>query len=118
MLAKGPFVGTSDSDPETANTSVASYSPLRMLPNDPTDVISYDAPMSAFCRQLSQAPIFNNVVIRPANNLNGQTDVDSFFSQDNKENSAEESERRAQLNQRKALLELALAETLHEMKGF
>jgi hypothetical protein len=132
MITKGTFIPTEVySDQETNNSSVASYSPIRMVPNDPTDVISYDAPMSAFCRQFSQAPVFNipfyetqkanNVVIRPAHNLNAvSNDVDSFFSQEVKENvSVEaESERLNQLNQRKALLELALAETLNEIKGF
>jgi len=127
MIAKGPFIGHQEiySEQETTNTSsVASYSPIRMIPNDPTDVISYDAPMSAFCRQFSQHQGYNmsnyenqkmnNVVIRPAHNLNAvSADVDSFFAQDEAE-----SERLMKLNQRKALLELALAETLDEIKGF
>jgi hypothetical protein len=127
MIAKGPFIAHQEiySEQDTTNTSsVASYSPIRMVPNDPTDVISYDAPVSAFCRQFSQAPVFNmsgyenqkvnNVVVRPAHNLNAvSADVDSFFAQDEAEN-----ERLSKLNQRKALLELALAETLDEIKGF
>jgi len=124
MIAKGPFIQEIYSDQDTTNnSSVASYSPVRMIPNDPTDVISYDAPVSAFCRQFScyENQKVNNVVIRPAHNLNAvASDVDAFFSQEIKENAAveAENERFMKLNQRKALLELALAETLNEIKGF
>jgi hypothetical protein len=112
MVTKGPMIVQQEvySDQETNNTSVASYSPVRMMANnDPADLISYDAPVSTFCRQFSQAPVFNNVA-RPA-------EVDSFFSQEIKQADTENG-RLVKLNQRKALLELALAETMNEIKGF
>jgi hypothetical protein len=98
------------SEPETNHNSVASYSPVRTFQVDPTDLISYDAPVSAFCRQFSQAPAVNQKV-----------NVDNFFAQQVKQAAPAietENDRLMKLNQRKALLELALADTLNEIKGY
>jgi len=105
---------------------------MRNGPMDPTDVISYDAPMSAFCRQFSQPSFFNIASIETESQVDEMinnvasyfhnapqvhvaSNVDSFFAESG-EDSFSEAERLAQLSKRKAYLELALAKTLKELK--
>jgi len=122
-------------------------SPMRSDLADPTDVISYDAPESLFGTQFVRAEstfyipsaindshvdeMLNNVTdyfVGNVNKVNNSGDVDSFFAEElkceDKTSSAfpcqqdNANERLEQLNRRKAYLELALAKTLKEMKGF
>jgi hypothetical protein len=119
----------------TQSPSLASQSPLRVVPNDPTDVISYDAPMSAFCRQFSQPAFFNMASIETESQVDEMinnvanyfhntpqvhvaSNVDSFFAESlqGEEENFSEDHRLSQLSKRKAYLELALAKTLKELK--
>jgi len=116
----------------TQSPSLASQSPIRVVPADPTDVISYDAPISAFCRQFSQPNFFNissietesqvdemiNNVASYFHNTPQVSNVDSFFAESlqGEEQNFSEAHRLSQLSKRKAYLELALAKTLKELK--
>jgi len=118
----------------TQSPSLASQSPMRVGAADPTDVISYDAPISAFCRQFSQPSFFNfgtietesqvdEMINNVASNFHNTpqvqvaSNVDSFFAESSQEeNNFAEANRLSQLSKRKAYLELALAKTLKELK--
>jgi len=138
MVAKGAYFvpeATYSDQSTTQSPSLASQSPVRVIPADPTDVISYDAPISAFCRQFSQPSFFNfsnieneNQVDEMINNVASYfqstpqvhiaSNVDSFFAESlqGEEQSFSEADRLSQLSKRKAYLELALAKTLKELK--
>jgi hypothetical protein len=137
FVTKGPYFvqEASFSDQSTTQSpSLASQSPVRVVPTDPTDVISYDAPMSAFCRQFSQPSFFNfssieteSQVDEMINNVASYfhntpqvhvaSNVDSFFAESVQgEDNFSEADRLNQLSKRKAYLELALAKTLKELK--
>jgi hypothetical protein len=139
MIAKGPYISQEAfaDHSTTQSSSLASNSPVKTGVNDPTDVISYDLPFNPFCRQFSQPSFFNfstNQVdshrdeassIPPLyQNHHYQShvpEIDSFFAEDLQSTSSSENEsdeRISQLSKRKAYLELALAKTLKEMKGF
>jgi len=105
---------------------------MRVVPADPTDVISYDAPISAFCRQFSQPSFFNFATIETESQVDEMinnvasyfhntpqvSNVDSFFAESlqGEEQNFSEAHRLSQLSKRKAYLELALAKTLKELK--
>jgi hypothetical protein len=117
-----------------------SSSPLRNDLVDPTDVISYDAAESLFGTQMARADstfyipsaindshvdeMLNNVAeFFTGNAKTNSGDVDAFFAEEIKSEEKTSSafqadDRLAQLNKRKAYLELALAKTLKEMKSF
>jgi len=120
-----------------------STSPLRTDLADPTDVISYDAADGLFGTQFARLDstfyipsaindshvdeMLNNVTeyfVGNTNKMNNSGDVDSYFAEEirNEEKPSscqvDANERLVQLNKRKAYLELALAKTLKEMKGF
>jgi len=123
-----------------------SNSPLRNDLVDITDVISYDAPEGLIYGQPQRADSFffpsvindsqvdeiiSNVTdyfVANSNNGNNSSDIDSFFAEELRGEvkissaygcqQAESNERLVQLNRRKAYLELALAKTMKEMKGF
>jgi len=138
VVTKGPYFvqeATFSDQSTTQSPSLASQSPLRNGPVDPTDVISYDAPMSAFCRQFSQPSFFNIASIEHESQVDEMinnvasyfhnapqvhvaSNVDSFFAESlsGEEQSFSEAERLSQLSKRKAYLELALAKTLKELK--
>jgi hypothetical protein len=138
FVTKGPYFvqEASFSDQSTTQSpSLASQSPIRVVPSDPTDVISYDAPMNAFCRQFSQPSYFNfssieteSQVDEMINNVASYfhntpqvqvaSNVDSFFAESvqGEDNNFSEADRLNQLSKRKAYLELALAKTLKELK--
>jgi len=112
-----------------------SNSPLRMDFVDPTDVISYTSE-NLLCAKPKQvetfdlSPVqndchFDDLLGKVTNyfvqNSGNTSDVDSFFSDDLKTGEANLSsfpdDRLAQLSRRKAYLEMALANTLKELKG-
>jgi hypothetical protein len=144
MVAKGAYFipeATYSDQSTTQSPSLASHSPVRVVPADPTDVISYDAPISTFCRQFSQPSFFNFTTIENENQVDEMinnvatyfqnpqqvhvaANVDSFFAESTQQNeefnfsSVEmNNDRLSQLSKRKAYLELALAKTLKELKG-
>jgi hypothetical protein len=136
MMVKGPYFvqeATFSDQSTTQSPSLASQSPIRVVPNDPTDVISYDAPMSNFCRQFSQPSFFNFATIETESQVDEMinnvasyfhsapqvhvaSNVDSFFAESSQEDRESEADRLSQLSKRKAYLELALAKTLKELK--
>jgi len=129
--AKGFCVVDNDNLSESTTQSPASQ-------KDFTPAMIYDTTDSFFCSQPQQTESFylpsminDSNVDEMLNNVTnyfvGSSDVDSYFAEDlrseEKITSAyacqqAESERLEQLNKRKAYLELALAKTLKEMKGF
>jgi len=134
VQSKGAYIDEDLSEESTTQGPVSqdSDSPMRSDVNDPTDVISYDAADNFFGRQLGRADstffipsaINDSHVDEMLNNVtdyfvanNNKNDVDSYFAEE-KNSSQQEDERLVQLNRRKAYLELALAKTLKEMKGF
>jgi hypothetical protein len=138
VVTKGPYFvqEASFSDQSTTQSpSLASQSPVRGINADPTDVISYDAPISAFCRQFSQPSFFNFASIETESQVDEMinnvasyfhntpqvhvaSNVDSFFAESvqGEDNNFSEADRLSQLSKRKAYLELALAKTLKELK--
>jgi hypothetical protein len=136
MMVKGPYFvqeATFSDQSTTQSPSLASQSPIRVIPADPTDVISYDAPMSNFCRQFSQPSFFNFATIETESQVDEMinnvasyfhsapqvhvaSNVDSFFAESSQEDRESEADRLSQLSKRKAYLELALAKTLKELK--
>jgi hypothetical protein len=136
MMVKGPYFvqeATFSDQSTTQSPSLASQSPIRVVPADPTDVISYDAPMSNFCRQFSQPSFFNFATIETESQVDEMinnvasyfhsapqvhvaSNVDSFFAESSQEDRESEADRLSQLSKRKAYLELALAKTLKELK--
>jgi hypothetical protein len=83
FVTKGPYFvqEASFSDQSTTQSpSLASQSPIRVVPSDPTDVISYDAPMNAFCRQFSQPSFFNIASIETESQVDEMiNNVASYF---------------------------------------
>jgi len=139
VVTKGPYFvqeATFSDQSTTQSPSLASQSPVRNGQIDPTDVISYDAPISAFCRQFSQPSFFNIASIETESQVDEMinnvasyfhntpqvqhvaSNVDSFFaeSMQGEEQNFSEADRLSQLSKRKAYLELALAKTLKELK--
>jgi len=130
VVTKGPYFVQEATYSDQSTTQ--SPSPIRMVPTDPTDVISYDAPMNAFCRQFSQPSFFNFATIENESQVDEMinnvanyfhnapqvhvaSNVDSFFAESSEEDK-NEADRLSQLSKRKAYLELALAKTLKELK--
>lgn len=148
VQSKGAYVvEDEDLSEESTTQGPASHkdsnSPMRSDLVDPTDVISYDAAESIFGTQLARIDstfyipsaindnhideMLNNVTDYFVGNPNKGGDVvDTYFSEELKGEERNpmvncqqtEADRLAQLNKRKAYLELALAKTLKEMKGF
>jgi len=133
VVTKGPYFVQEATFSDQSTTQ--STSPARGSPIDPTDVISYDAPMSAFCRQFSQPSFFNFGTIETESQVDEMinnvanyfhntpqvhvaSNVDSFFAESSQEEEKDfsEADRLSQLSKRKAYLELALAKTLKELK--
>jgi len=132
MVTKGPYFVQEATFSDQSTTQ--SPSPVRIVPADPTDVISYDAPISSFCRQFSQPSFFNFATIETESQVDEMinnvasyfhnapqvhvaNNVDSFFAESSQEEKDfSEADRLSQLSKRKAYLELALAKTLKELK--
>jgi hypothetical protein len=130
VVTKGPYFIQEATFSDQSTTQ--STSPVRVVPSDPTDVISYDAPMNAFCRQFSQPSFFNFATIETESQVDEMinnvasyfhnapqvaSNVDSFFAESMQEDqNFSEANRLSQLSKRKAYLELALAKTLKELK--
>jgi hypothetical protein len=139
VQSKGAYVVEDEDLSEESTTqgpiSQDSDSPMRSDVNDPTDVISYDAADNFFGNQLGRADstfyipsaindshvdeMLTNVTDYFVANNNTKNDVDSYFAEEkNSSQQDDANDRLVQLNRRKAYLELALAKTLKEMKGF
>jgi hypothetical protein len=95
---------------------------------DPADMISYEFPISEFCRQFSQPnlfkmtsfQLFHEVAHQAPQRTSESQEADSFLFQEQTEkrnaSSLElEAERLSELTRRKALLERALAQTMQEL---
>jgi hypothetical protein len=138
FVTKGPYFvqeATFSDQSTTQSPSLASQSPVRVGHADPTDVISYDAPINAFCRQFSQPSFFNIASIETESQVDEMinnvasyfhntpqvqhvaSNVDSFFaeSMQGEEQNFSEADRLSQLSKRKAYLEWDLAKTLKEL---
>lgn len=118
----------SDSTYQTTNCQTCSSSPFRVDLADPADVISYNASENTFYNQSQQSGSFALPLLQINNQVdaNLNKDIDSFFADDLKSDDnqippfapvEESDERFEELNRRKAYLEMALAQTLNEMKG-
>jgi hypothetical protein len=137
VQSKGAYVVEDEDLSEESTTqgpaSQDSNSPMRSDVNDPTDVISYEAADNFFTQQLARADstfyipsaindshvdeMITNVTDYFVGN-NNKSDVDTYFAEEKNVQQDDANERLSQLNRRKAYLELALAKTLKEMKGF
>jgi hypothetical protein len=98
-------------------------------------MISYEFPISEFCRQFSQPSLFKTASFQffgqetPANfhasqQASAAHDVDFYLFQEQQQNERRnvsslelEAEKLSELTKRKAMLERALAQTLHELNG-
>jgi hypothetical protein len=136
MISKGPYAFEEDNSDETSATS-QSESPYRTT--EPVSTISYDFSENFFFGQPQHEAFFvptiehdnqiddvlGNVASYFLDNSSAPSDVDSYFADDlksQKKNAqldveALSSDKLAQLSRRKALLELALAKTLKEIKS-
>lgn len=125
MVSKGPYALEDTYSDETTTQGLISQNESPYRVTDPTSVISYDfvSQSDFIVPTIDHDSQIDDILEKVTsyfldNSPNAASDVDSFFSDDLKSPSSNETEKLALLARRKAYLELALAKTLKEMKSF